>query len=129
LEDYKQQVVAVADKWRAMIQQMPIAALHEEDFLERVKRSAAYFEQTLNTVLAKPLALVTDIKSQNKLAMKRLTENHGDLRQVWLSRRYLLQQMSERTFTIAGYLRQKQYSQLDAMDNEGKGKRRKRRKK
>ena len=61
--------------------------------------------------------------------MKRLTENYGDLRQAWLSRRYLLQQMSERTFTIAGYLRQKQYSQLDAMDNEGKGKRRKRRKK
>ena len=129
LEDYKQQVVVVADKWRAMIQQIPIAALHETDFLERVKRSAAYFEQTLNTVLAKPLALVTDIKSQNKLAMKRLTENYGDLRQAWLSRRYLLQQMSERTFTIAGYLRQKQYSQLDAMDNEGKGKRRKRRKK
>ena len=60
--------------------------------MERVKRSAAYFEQTLDKVLTKPLSLVLDIKSQNKLAMKRLTENYTDLRQAWLSRRYLLQQ-------------------------------------
>ncbi len=118
LEDYRQQVIIVADKWRAMIQQMTIAELHEEAFLERVKRSAAYFGQTLKKVLEKPLALVPDIKSQNKLAMKRLTENYGDLRQVWLSRRYLLQQLSEHTFTIAYYLRQKQHSLLDAMDEQ-----------
>ena len=133
LEDYKHQIVVVADKWRAMIQQMPIATLHEDDFLERVKRSATYFEQTLNKVLGKPLALVPGIKSQNKLAMKRLTENYGELRQAWLSRRYLLQQMSKRTFTIADYLRQKQHSLLDAMDTDEKGKvsgkRKKRRKK
>ena len=116
LEDYKQQVIAVADKWLAKIQQMTIAELRESDFLERVKRSAAYFEQTLDSVLSKPLALVPDVKSQNKLAMKRLTENYADLRQAWLSRRYLLQQMSERPFTIVDYLRQKQHSLLDAMD-------------
>ena len=87
LEDYKQQVIAIADKWRAMIQQMTIVALHEAEFLERVKRSATYFEQTLDKLLARPLALVPDIKSQNKLAMKRLTENYGELRQAWLSRR------------------------------------------
>ena len=133
LEDYKQQIVVVAEKWRAMIQQMPIAALHEDDFLERVKRSATYFEQTLNKVLGKPLALVPGIQSQNKLVMKRLTENYDELRQAWLSRRYLLQQMSNRTFTIADYLRQKQHSLLDAMDSDEKGKvsakRKKRRKK
>jgi hypothetical protein len=118
LDDYKQQVIIVADKWLAMIQQMSIAELREEAFLERVKRSAAYFEQTLDKVLSKPLSLVPDIKSQNKQAMKRLTENYGDLRQAWISRRYLLQQMSERSFTIADYLRQKQHSQLDAMDEQ-----------
>lgn len=67
-------------------------------------------------MLTKPLALVPDVQSQNKLAMKRLTENYADLRQAWLSRRYLLQQMSERPFTIADYLRQKQHSLLDTMD-------------
>ena len=118
LENYKQQVVVVADKWVGMIQQMTIDTLHNAEFLERVKRSAAYFEQTLEQVLARPLALVPDIKSQNKQAMKRLTENYSDLRQAWLSRRYLLQQMAKRTFTIADYLRQKQHSLLDAMDME-----------
>lgn len=118
LEDYKQQVVIVADKWRAMIQHMTIAALHENEFLERVKRSAAYFEQTLNNILAKPLALIPDVKSQNKLAMKRLTENYAELRQAWLSRCYLLKQLSQQTFTIACYLRQKQHSLLDAMNAE-----------
>ena len=116
LENYKQQVIAVADKWLAKIQQMTTDALRDSEFLSRVKRSAAYFEQALNTVLSKPLAMVPDVKSQNKLAMKRLTENYADLRQAWLARRYLLQQMSEQTFTITGYLRQKQHSLLDAMD-------------
>ena len=118
LEDYKRQVIAIADKWLAMIQRMTIAELSDDKFLERVKRSATYFEETLNKVLARPLALVPDIQSQNKQAMKRLTENYADLRQAWLSRRYLLQQMSERTFTIADYLRQKQHSLLDAMDEQ-----------
>ena len=116
LENYKQQVMAVADKWLLKIMQMTIADLHTIDFLERVKRSATYFELTLNTLFAKPLSLVRDIKSQNKLAMKRITENYADLRQAWLSRRYLLQQMSQRTFTISDYLRQKQHSLLDAID-------------
>ena len=116
LEDFKRQVMDVADKWRAMIQQMTIAALHEDEFLERVKRSAAYFEKTIYQVLSKPLAQVPNIKSQNKLAMKRLTENYADLKQVWLSRRFLLQDMSQKTFTIAYYLRRKQHSLLDAMD-------------
>ena len=118
LEDYKRQIIDVADKWLAKIQQMTIDELREADFLDRVMRSAAYFEQSLDSVLAKPLALVPDVKSQNKLAMKRLTENYVDLRQAWLSRRYLLQQMAERTFTITDYLRQKQHSQLDAMDEQ-----------
>ncbi|MBR5326469.1 MAG: helix-turn-helix domain-containing protein [Prevotella sp.] len=118
LEDYKQQVITVAEKWITIIQQMTIEALREEEFLERVKRSAAYFEQTLEKVLEKPLALVPSIQSNNKQAMKRLTENFVDLRQAWLSRRYLLQQMAEHTFTIADYLHQKQHSQLDAMDEQ-----------
>ena len=61
--------------------------------------------------------------------MKRLTENFVDLRQAWLSRRFLLQQMAERTFTIADYLRQKQHSLLDAMDEQTLKKKKRERKK
>ena len=129
LEDFKKQVIAVADKWLAKIQLMTIAELREDAFLERVMRSAAYFEQTLDKVLAKPLSLVPDIQSQNKQAMKRLTENYVDLRQAWLSRRFLLQQMSERPFAITDYLRQKQHSLLDAMDEQTLKNKRERKKK
>lgn len=129
LEDFKKQVMAVADKWLIKIQQMTTDSLREEEFLERVKRSAAYFEQTFDQVLTKPLGLVPNIQSNNKQAMKRLTENFVDLRQAWLSRRYLLQQMAERTFTIADYLRQKQHSLLDAMDEQTLKKKKKREKK
>ena len=128
-EDYKKQVIDVADKWLIKIQQMTIDTLREEEFLERVKRSAAYFEQTLDQVLAKPLGLVPNIQSNNKQAMKRLTENFVDLRQAWLSRRFLLQQMAERTFTIADYLRQKQHTLLDAMDEQTLKKKKRERKK
>ena len=127
LEDLRQQVITVADKWLTKIRQMTITMLHEDEFLQRVKRSAAYFEQTLDKILTKPLSLVDDVKSQNKQAMKRLTENYADLQQAWLARRYLLQQMSEQTFTIAAYLRQKQHSLLDAMDKKTPQKRKRRR--
>ena len=118
LEDYKQQVIAVAEKWLMMIQQMTIAELQQEEFLNRVKRSAAYFESTLDQLMSRPLALAANVQSNNKQAMKRLTETLAELRQSWLSRRYLLQQMAEQTFTIVTYLRQKQHSLLDAMDEQ-----------
>ena len=46
LEDFKKQVMAVADKWLIKIQQMTTDSLREEEFLERVKRSA---HETLKT--------------------------------------------------------------------------------
>ena len=118
LEGYKQQVIAIADKWLMMIQQMPIAELQKEEFLNRVKRSAAYFESTLDQLMSRPLALAANVQSNNKQAMKRFTETLAELRQSWLSRRYLLQQMTEQTFTIVTYLRQKQHSLLNAMDEQ-----------
>ena len=118
LEGYRRQVTDVAVKWQGLLQQMTVIQLQEAGFLERVKRSAAYFETTLDQLLSKPLALAAGIKSNNKQAMTRLTDTLADLRQSWLSRRYLLGQMSEQTFTIATYLHQKQHSLLDAMDEQ-----------
>ena len=118
LESYRQQVMDVANKWLLKIQQLTISQLHETDFQERVKRSAVYFETTLEQLLSKPLTLVVDVKSNNKQAMNRLTETYGDLRQSWLSRRYLLTQIADKGFSINTYLRQKQLSMLDAMDEQ-----------
>ena len=45
MENLRKEVIAVADKWLAKIQQMTIDELRDAGFLERVKRSATYFEQ------------------------------------------------------------------------------------
>lgn len=112
----RKSVVEVADKWAALIRQMPAEQLHAADFLERVGRSASYFESTLATTFSKPLELAASVKSNNKQAMKRYGESLPELRQAVLSRRYLLSKMAVQGFTISSYLHEKQHSLLEAID-------------
>ena len=99
-----------------MIQQMPYEQLHDPDFLERVKRSATYFADTLQELLEKPIRLTMEVKTGNKQAMTRLSHALPDLRQAWLSHRYLFTRIAEQGFTVSRYLREKQMSMLDALD-------------
>ena len=114
--DLRQKVVEVASKWQQKIQTMPIEQLRNADFLERVRRSASYFADTLNGILAKPLALTAKVETNNKQAARRLANLLPDERQTWLSRRYLLTKMAEQGYTVSTYLREKQMSMLDALD-------------
>ncbi len=116
LLDIRQKVIEVAAKWQQKIQTMTIEQLRDKDFLDRVKRSAAYFADTLNTILAKPLELTAKVETNNKQAARRLGNALPDERQTWLSRRYLLTKMAERGFTVTTYLKEKQMSLLDALD-------------
>ena len=116
LQDLRQRVVTVAQRWQQKIQQLPIEALRSEDFLERVKRSADYFATTLNDILAKPLELSAKVETNNKQAKRRLGNALPEERQTWLSRRYLLLKMAEQGFTVTAYLKEKQMSMLDALD-------------
>ena len=116
LTDLRQKVIDVAVKWQKKIQQMPIDGLHDADFLDRVKRSAAYFADTLNDILAKPLELTAKVETNNKQAARRLGNALPDERQTWLARRYLLTKISENGFNVATYLKEKQTSMLDAID-------------
>ena len=118
LMDIGQRIISVADKWRTVIQGMTIDQLHTDDFLERVKRSAAYFAEALNDVLAKPIELSAKVETNNKQAKKRLELALPELRQTWLSRRYLLTKMAEQGFTVTDYLKEKQISMLDALDEK-----------
>lgn len=126
LDALKTQVVDVAAKWTTHIGQLTTDQLHAPDFLERVGRSATYFADTLEALLAKPLQLTAEVKPTNKLAAKRLSTVLPDLRQAWLSRRYLLSRMADEGFSITTYLREKQMSQLDALDEGAVKKSRKR---
>ena len=54
LHNLRLRVMDVADRWRQKISTMPADELRAEVFLERVKRSADYFADTLNELLARP---------------------------------------------------------------------------
>ena len=116
LLDIRQKVIDVAAKWQQKIQTMTIEQLHDSDFLDRVKRSADYFADTLNAILAKPLELTSKVETNNKQAARRLGNALPDERQTWLSRRYLLTKMAEKGFTVTNYLKEKQMSMLDALE-------------
>ena len=114
--DLKQRVSDVANKWTARIRQMSVAQLHEEAFLERVGNSASYFADNLEVLLEKPLLLSAEVNTNNKQAMQRLGNVLPEVRQAWLARRYLLTKISDEGYSITSYLREKQMSMLDALD-------------
>ena len=129
LDGLRQRVVDVAQKWQTVIRQFSTAQLHEDDFLQRVRRSATYFETTLESLFAAPLRLTADVQTGNKQAMLRLGRLLPELRQTCLSRRYLLHQIAEQGFSIAIYLHEKQMSMLDALDESSLKTKRERKKK
>lgn len=116
LMDLRQQVIDVAEKWQRRIQSLSYEELHKEEFLERVKRSAGYFADTLDKILSKPLQLTAQIETNNKQATRRLSNALPDERQTWLASRYLLIKMEEMGFTVSHYLKEKQMSMLDALN-------------
>ena len=116
LMDLRQQVIDVAEKWQRRIQSLSYEELHNEEFLERVKRSAGYFADTLDKILSKPLQLTAQIETNNKQATRRLSNALPDERQTWLASRYLLMKMEEMGFTVSHYLKEKQMSMLDALN-------------
>ena len=118
LEAYRQQVIIVSDKWQSKIREMSSEDLHSNEFLERVKKSAAYFSQTLTALFEKPFLLTKEVNVGNKQAMSRLGNALPDLRQATLARRYLLVKISEQGYSISNYLKEKQMSMLDAIDEQ-----------
>lgn len=118
LADYRKTVMEVSEKWIAMIHRQSAEQLHSTDFLERVRRSAIYFETSIAGIFLRPLELAATIKSNNKQIMKRYSEVLPELRQAVLSRRYLLAAIADHGFTISVYLHEKQYSLLEAIDED-----------
>ena len=118
LFDLRLHVIDIATKWQQKIQMMAIEDLRDEDFLERVKRSAEYFADQLYNILAKPIALTAKVETGNKQAARRLDNTLPDLRQTWLARRYLLKKMADGGFTVDRYLHEKQMSALDVFDDD-----------
>ena len=128
LQELRQHVADVADKWRQKIQAMPIEAIRDADFLDRVKRSAEYFANQLRDILDTPIDLSAKIETGNKQASRRLSNTLPDLRQTWLARRYLLIRIAEQGYTVDTYLHEKQMSMIDAFPDESRQKSKRQRK-
>ncbi len=122
LETFKEKVMKVADKWKMIIMQSSYATLHEEAFLQRVRKSADYFEHALEDIFEKPLRLAKEVRTGNKLAMKRMDNLLPEIQQKYVSTRLLLYNMTQMGFSVDIYLKQKQMALLDAMDKGEDGK-------
>ena len=118
LSNFSAQTMSVSEKWLQKIRQMSMEQLHTEDFQERVKRSAEWFESSIHDVFAQSIDAAAQIRSNNKQAMSRFSEALADVRQAVLSRRFLLSKIAEQGFSIPIYLHEKQYSLLDAIDEQ-----------
>ena len=118
LSNFSSQTMSVSEKWLQKIRRSPMEQLYTEEFQERVKRSAEWFESSIQEVFAQSIDLAAQIKSNNKQAMSRFTDALADVRQSVLSRRFLLSKIADQGFSIPIYLHEKQYSLLDAIDED-----------
>ena len=106
----------VAYKWLVVIRSTPADELHTDDFLQRVKRSAGYFLQTLEEELGDVITLTRQAKSQNQRGMEQMEERYKELWLAYLAKDKLLRRMEEEPFTVSAYMLAKQEAMLDALD-------------
>ena len=109
-------VMNVAHKWQALIRTQTSDGLHEDGFLERVKRSSAYFLETLEQEMGHALELTKAAQSANKKAMTLMEERFKELWLLYLAKDKLLRRMEEERFEVSTYMLAKQETMLDAMD-------------
>lgn len=118
LYDLQTRVIDVAQKWQQKIQAMDFIQLRDDDFLERVKRSADYFAKELYDIFREPILLSFRVETGNKQAARRLENVLPELRQACLSHRFLLLQIAKKGYSVENYLHEKQMSTLDAMEKD-----------
>ena len=116
IDQLKQKVIDVALRWRMVIQQTSAEGLHAPAFLERVKRSAAYFVTGLEEMLPDAIEKTKIARTNNKRGMQLFDERYKDLWLAYLSKDRLLRAMEETPFTVSAYMQAKQEATLDAMD-------------
>lgn len=116
IDQLKQKVIDVALCWRTVIQQTSAEGLHAPAFLERVKRSAAYFVTGLEEMLPDAIEKTKMASTNNKRGMQLFDERYKDLWLAYLSKDRLLRAMEETPFTVSAYMQAKQEATLDAMD-------------
>ncbi len=116
VKELQEKVNIIAYKWTTYISQLTIEQIRDPQFLERVVASANYFKKTLKHYLEDLIEQTLEVKSNNKVAMRRLDNYLTDLREMYLAKKYLLQTVITNGFTTENYLRAKQEALLMALD-------------
>ena len=122
----KDELSIVALKWTMLIQKTEQERLHEQPFMERIKRSAVYFSSELEKVFKGLFTLTKLIETKNKDVRGRLADYLADAQQAVVAKRLLLNDIAEQGFSVPFYLKAKQQAILDALDGGTSKKRRNR---
>jgi hypothetical protein len=120
-----QKIVPTARKWITVIAAMEVPALHEEEFQERVKRSAGYFLEELRKAFGTTLLISKEINTDNKTAKKRMENDLSALSQTYHIEIYLLAHIAAKGFSTANYQKFKQEGILSTLEGSSPARKRK----
>lgn len=119
LGDLRTKVIPTAKTWTNKIENLTDEQAHSTDFLERVKRGAAYFAGQLTDIFDDLIKRTGLLQTNNKMIKRRLDHAYTDMHDIWLGKRYLLTDIAENGYTLQSYLKFKQEAVLNAMDENG----------
>ena len=116
--DLDEWIMNISSKWKGIICNMTTDQLHEDDFLQRMKKGALYFHSQLTEIFSHLLDMTKGVQSNNKIAYKRFDNNYADLLQTYVVKHELLERIMEKGFSINGYLTAKQEAILNSLEEK-----------
>lgn len=116
--DLDERIMNISSKWKGIICNMTTDQLHEDDFLQRMKKGALYFHSQLTEIFSHLLDMTKGVQSNNKIAYKRFDNNYADLLQTYVVKHELLERIMEKGFSINGYLTAKQEAILNSLEEK-----------
>lgn len=116
--DLDERIMSISSKWKSIICNMTTDQLHEDDFLQRMKKGSLYFHSQLTEIFSHLLDMTKGVQSNNKIADKRFDNNYADLLQTYVVKHELLERIMEKGFSINGYLTAKQEAILNSLEEK-----------
>ena len=116
--DLDERIMSISSKWKSIICNMTTDQLHEDDFLQRMKKGALYFHSQLTEIFSHLLDMTKGVQSNNKIAYKRFDNNYADLLQTYVVKHELLGRIMEKGFSINSYLTTKQEAILNSLEEK-----------
>lgn len=117
LDAMTKDIEEVAKKWQAIIRQKTLQELGEEEFKERVRRSAQYFSEKLENTIGTILRLTRNSEKGSKEALKRLDNLCEETHQMYMLQYKLLNTTAQKGFSVKTYLHDKQHFLLEIIES------------